>query len=251
MERRQEIHRAPGVARGGRHATVEGDEAEVWSQLRAEAKVSRSAGRNGGVFLCCCLLASTSAGFVSARVAAQPSASKKPAAPEPAASAVASPPSANHLPVGVGLHYGALLNGRTPNPWRAGLGLELGYTLTQAVYLGVNVEHFFGEGAPAGERMLSSWQLGAETGYDVGLGEHFVLRPKLGLGVAILTTSYNGCNPVSHCSRDNDLEPLAAPGLTFLFLNGHLVLSASVRYALMFSDAARQAAIFSFSIGGR
>lgn len=204
------------------------------------------------MYLCCCLLASSLVELASSRVWAQQSAPTKTAAPEPAAPGWPGPPSANHLSIGAGLHYGALVNGRSPNPWSTGLGIDLGYTLTQAVYLGANFEYFFGVGAPAGERMLSTWQLGAEGGYDVGLGEHFVLRPKVGLGVAVLTTSYNGCSAgQSYCPRESDFAPLAVPGLSLLFLNGHLVLSTSVRYALVLSDAGRQGCIFSFSIGGR
>lgn len=205
------------------------------------------------MYLGCCLLVSASMQLASSRVWAQQSTPTKPSRePASATSTAAGPPSATDVQIGVGLHYGTLVSGPTPNPWSTGLGVALGYTLRRAVYLGGSFEYYFGIGAPPGAQMLSTFQYAAETGYDVGLGEHFVLRPRLGIGVASLTTSYNGCSPgYSDCPRKSDPEPLATPGLTFLFLNGHLLLSASVRYALVVPDAELQGFIFSFSIGGR
>lgn len=205
-----------------------------------------------GRHLRCCLLASASMALASSQVWAQQPAQPEPAAHvAPAASGAIGRDDESQVSIGVSVHYGALVNGPSPNPWSTGLGLGVGYTPIQTLHLGVNFDYFFGVGAPAGEQMLSTWQLGAEAGYDVGLGEHFVLRPSFGVGAAIFTTSYNGCNVGSSCPRQSEIDPLAAPGLALLFLNGHLVLSTSVRYALVLSDAARQACIFSVSIGGR
>jgi hypothetical protein len=54
--------------------------------------------------------------------------------------------------------------------------------LPAAIYLGGNFEYFFGDSVEGGGLKIKSniWQLSAEGGYDIGLGENFVIRPKVG-----------------------------------------------------------------------
>src|SRR3954470_14749046 len=102
------------------------------------------------------------------------------------ATAFAEPATANSIQLGVGFRYGIEMNSGDVNPWGIGLGLDGGYTLPNAVYLGGNIEYFFGDsvGDDINGATINIWQLSAEGGYDIGLGPIFVLRPKVGLGLA-------------------------------------------------------------------
>ena len=63
-----------------------------------------------------------------------------------AAPVMADPATTNVLQLGVGFRYGLdLTPSDTLNPWGLGLGLDAGYTLPNAVFLGGSFEYFFGE----------------------------------------------------------------------------------------------------------
>ena len=185
-------------------------------------------------------------------------------APEPAAPAAepeaapppAGPHTANAIQLGVGFRYGIAMGSDSDlNPWGTGLGLNVGYTLPNAIYLGGNFEYFFGGTADVGSFRLKSniWQLSAEGGYDIGLGENFVIRPKVGVGVAGSKASIEGCLPGISCgdqgNTTSDTSPLVAPGATFMLFTSHISLALDVRYALVFGDSTAKALILSFGIG--
>jgi opacity protein-like surface antigen len=180
-----------------------------------------------------------------------------PATPEPEAqSAPTGPHTANSLQIGLGFRYGALLSDGEPNPWGTGLGLSVGYTLPVAIYVGGNFEYFFGassDDVPGLKVSSNIWQLSAEGGYDIGLGENFVIRPKIGLGIANAKSKIEGCGITDYCSGDSasssDTKPLVAPGATFMLFTRHVSLSFDARYAIVLADPSAKALIFSAGIG--
>jgi hypothetical protein len=172
-----------------------------------------------------------------------------------AASMVALPSSAEvatsgALQFGLGFRYGAELNDGDFNPWGTGLGLEAGYTLPLLpIYVGGNAEYFFGDSVESGGVKVDGkiWQISAEGGYDFGVGDHLVIRPKLGLGFA--TASTEACAGVLGCSSNSDTKPLIAPGAKFILMFSRFELSFDGRYAVVTSDPSAKAFIFSAGVG--
>lgn len=145
------------------------------------------------------------------------------------APAGAEPATANSLQLGLGFRYGFNLKSG-PNPFGLGIGLDGGYTLPSAVYLGGNFDYFFGEN----ESDSGLGQLAAEAGYDLGLGENFVVRPKVGAGIAF---------------ADSDAYFALAPGLKLMLFTSAVSLSTDFRYDMVFADPMLNALIFSAGIG--
>ena len=151
--------------------------------------------------------------------------------------------------IGAGFRYGFEQNEGDVNPWGSGLGLDLGYTMENSVYLGGSFEYFFGETSTVLGSEISNnvWQLSAEGGYDVGLGESVVIRPKLGLGLASLMV--DGC-VAGVCEDKAEKDFMLAPGATFLLLTRSFSLSVDARYAMIVAEPElAKALIFSVGIG--
>ncbi|HET9959501.1 MAG TPA: outer membrane beta-barrel protein [Polyangiaceae bacterium] len=164
-------------------------------------------------------------------------------------SALAEPATANSIQLGLGLRYGIEMNEGDFNPWGLGLGLNGGITLPNAVYVGGVGEYFFGDKEEAGGVKLTGniWQLMAEGGYDVGLGPLFVLRPKVGLGLANSRSEL--CLTGLGCTKDNSSDFALAPGATFLVFLPMIKLSADVRYELVFAEETGKALIWTVGVG--
>jgi hypothetical protein len=155
------------------------------------------------------------------------------------APARAEPKTANSLQLGLGLRYGIEMNEGDFNPWGLGLGVQGGYTLPNAVYLGGLFEYFFGDSQELGDIKVKGnlWQLMAEAGYDIGLTPLFVLRPKVGAGIASTSLSTEGCPTGVTCADDSYSDFALAPGVTaMLFLPG-FGLSLDARYDLVFAES--------------
>jgi len=153
------------------------------------------------------------------------------------AAALAEPPiTAGGIQLGLGFRYGFDLEDGDLNPWATGIGIDGGYTLPSAVYIGGNFEYFLGGSVDVlgGELSSNVYQLSAEGGYDIGFAERFVLRPKLGLGLAGVRSET--CPAEGGCSSDSSTNFLATPGLAFLFLGEKFSFGADVRYAMIFAD---------------
>ncbi len=167
--------------------------------------------------------------------------------------AFADPATATSIQLGLGFRYGIEMNEGDFNPWGAGLGINGGITLPNAVYVGGVVEYFFGDElelpatalTPASKLSGNIWQLMAEGGYDIGLGPIFVLRPKLGAGLANL--NQESC--FGPCSSEAKSYFALAPGATFLVITPVLKVSADVRYELVFADETAKALIWTAGIG--
>jgi hypothetical protein len=161
------------------------------------------------------------------------------------------PVTAGALQFGVGFRYGfELEEGDIVSPWGTGIGLELGYTLPSALYFGGQFEYFFGEeGRVLGVDVQANlWQLTAEVGYDLAVAPVFVIRPKIGVGMANATVE--ACASDAGCSDEGGAGFALAPGAKFMFLTENFGLSADVRYAVVFDDAdTPDALILSIGIG--
>lgn len=162
--------------------------------------------------------------------------------------AAADPATVNSIQLGVGFRYGFELEPGELNPWGTGLGLDGGITLPNAVYVGGNFEYFFGESLQVSDIEYSGnlWQLTAEGGYDIGLGPILVLRPKVGVGVA--GVSSETCD-ASLCTDDSSTDFVLAPGGTFILMPPGFSLSLDVRYDMIFAERTLNGVIVSAGIG--
>lgn len=159
------------------------------------------------------------------------------------------PATRNSVQLGLGFRYGVEMNEGDFNPWGVGLGLNGGYTLPNAVYLGGNFEYFFGDSieGPGGKATANAWHLMAEGGYDIGLGDNFVIRPKLGAGLGTLRAEE--CLDGAGCESDSTTKFALAPGATFMLLTERFGLSLDLRYAMIFADETSKALIFTAGVG--
>lgn len=166
-----------------------------------------------------------------------------------AAPAAADPATVNSIQIGAGFRYGFEQEPGDLNMWGTGLGLDAGITLPNAVYLGGNFEYFFGETIEQSDIEVSGhlWQLTVEGGYDIGLGPIFVLRPKLGAGVA--GVSAETCDVAGACADDSSTDFVLAPGATFIVMPPGFSLSLDVRYDMIFAERTLNAIIVSAGIG--
>lgn len=127
------------------------------------------------------------------------------------------------------------------NRFGALLGARGGVTLrAPRLHLGGSFVHFFGEESN-GSRYYTN-TLDFEVGYDVELGEWFVLRPELGLGLAQAVV----------IQSDNAGYPLvfhAAPGLLAEGRFHQVVLSVEVREDFMVARGGTNATTVLAGIG--
>jgi hypothetical protein len=169
--------------------------------------------------------------------------------PAEAGPPVRMPATANVLQLGVGFRYGVDLKDENVNPWGTGLGLDIGYTLPMAVYVGANFDYFFGESKDVLGIKTSAniWQLSAEGGYDFGIGPNFVIRPKVGVGMASVRAEL--CPDGTDCVSDSQTKLLVAPGATFALLTSSFSLSLDFRYDLVFADETMKGLIIAAGVG--
>lgn len=161
----------------------------------------------------------------------------------------AEPRTTGAIQLGLGFRYGVEQNDGDFNPWGAGLGLEAGYTMDNAVYVGGNFDYFFGQELDdaLGSVDGNIWHLMAEGGYDIGLLHFFVLRPKLGLGVAKWKTDV--CVDALGCTKNSGSDLALAPGAKLMLFTPILNVSFDARYVLVFSEETSKALVFSAGIG--
>ena len=164
--------------------------------------------------------------------------------------ALAQPATANSIQLGLGFRYGFEIDKQAgeDNPWGIGLGFNGGYTLSNALYLGGNVEYFFGQsyGDELAGDSANIWQMTAEAGYDLPLAPIVVLRPKLGAGLASLHEKLciNG-----DCATDSQNNFTLLPGVTLIVLPPGFSLSVDIRYQFILASDMPHAFIFTVGVG--
>jgi hypothetical protein len=158
------------------------------------------------------------------------------------------PRTAGVLQFGGGFRYGVDMEDAGVDPWKTGLGLNVGYTTYSGLYFGGVFDYFFGETVDVLGTEVSAnvWQAGGELGYDVMLGSAVMLRPKLGAGVSSFNVECSQCEP----SSESESYFGVAPGATAQFYAGRVILALDARYQLVFADPdTLKALILSFGIG--
>jgi hypothetical protein len=134
-----------------------------------------------------------------------------------------------------GYGFGGTLEDSTLNRYQTAFGVRGGVTLKEPrVHLGGSFIHFFGGDGDNGRAYTNTTDF--EVGYDIELGELFVLRPQLGVGLAqpVLIQSDNAGYPlVFH----------AAPGLLAELRFRPLLVSAEIREDLVPGGAIATAAL--------
>lgn len=155
------------------------------------------------------------------------------------------PATLNMLQLGVGFRYGIDMGGGGVDPWRAGFGGDLGYTLASGIYAGALFELFLGSEGDE-DAKSNVWDLMVEGGYDVALGESVVLRPKFGLGLGSKQVDcyYGGCDPSARAGW------AVAPGVKLIFLGESVSFLLDARFATIFTDENAQAMVLSIGLGG-
>jgi hypothetical protein len=167
------------------------------------------------------------------------------------------------IQLGAGAQYGVNLKSTKPNPWGLGLGLGVGYTLPSGLYAGAQFEYFFGgqDTIAVGNETATwdadikanIWDLFAELGYDLGLGDEFVLRGKGDVGFASLSSElcFAGTPGVEDfpCEDDSESALLVGPGAAFLYLGKSFSLTLEARYDFVLTRPNQQGLIFTLGIG--
>jgi hypothetical protein len=176
----------------------------------------------------------------------------------------AQPATAGVLQLGAGAQYGvSVVRPDKPNPWGLGLGLGLGYTLPSGFYAGGQFEYFFGEEdatyvgnevetLPATEA-ANIWDVFAELGYDLALGDAFVLRGKGDVGFASYSSEFcidSAPGVESYpCEDASEINLLIGPGAAFLYLGRSFSLTLEARYDFILTRPSHEGLIFSLGIG--
>jgi hypothetical protein len=157
--------------------------------------------------------------------------------------ALAEPFTERRVGLGVGLDYGLYLGDAAhdiPTPYGLGLGARAGYTFDPNVFLGAELNYFFGASQRFPqygdvEGSLRILQYGAQAGYDFGIGRCFALRPKLGFGAARVTAQVRVEGLTGEVSETGlaltaGLEALAGYKMWFV--------SVEARYTYLYIDTA-------------
>jgi hypothetical protein len=113
-----------------------------------------------------------------------------------------------------------------------GIGARGGVTLPMNVYVGGTFLYHLGK--TEGDVTANVWFLGAEGGYDIGVGP-LTLRPYLGLGYAHLAVSGGDVCAAGTCLSLSDSDGKVAlwPGATALFGLGSFFVGADLRYTVL------------------
>ncbi len=117
-------------------------------------------------------------------------------------------------------------------PFLAGVGARVGYTLPSGAYFGQRFDYFIGSTSfgmnfnDLGEATVhnQSWNLLFEAGYDFALGPQVVLRPKLGVGM------------LSWSSLSAGTAGAVFPSLELPLLAGPLTLTPELRFQTTLSS---------------
>lgn len=160
-------------------------------------------------------------------------------------------PTAEKITLSATLGYGISMDDGDFNPYGLGLGVRGGYTLDMNVYVGGFFNFFLGEseeilGVDVSARILP---LALEGGYDIVAGP-VVIRPTLGLGLAIAMSSASGSQGgVEIDSSDTETRLLLAPGANVLYPIDNLFVGGELRYYWIPSEDSGDAFLIAANIG--
>lgn len=139
------------------------------------------------------------------------------------------------------------------NVYSFGFGARGGYTFYPPIYVGGVFDFFIGESedvtAPfvSTEVSANAWLVQAEVGYDFGVSQSVVLRPKAGIGVTTVNAEICTGPILVTCPDDSESDFSFAPGLEIPIDLGGLYIAPEARFNLV-DDAS--GFIMAFGIGG-
>lgn len=119
------------------------------------------------------------------------------------------------------------------------LGARAGYTLKPRIYVGGLFDFFFGDseetsvlGVRTDRETIYSWVLQGEVGYDIGLTDSIVIRPKAGIGVMHWRDNYCLTPPVisEQCNADSSTDFSFAPGVELPISLGGVFIAPELRF---------------------
>lgn len=160
----------------------------------------------------------------------------------------------NKLSLGASLGYGFRVTDEgdlddDANPYGLGLGVRGGYTIPGGLYLGGLFQYFGGEeaGNDTVNGHINQMNFAGDIGYDIALGNRFVLRPLVGLGATIVTGEI--C-VLGQCA-DDQTDPyfLVAPGVNAVVGLGALYLGGEIRYFFLPDDEIPDGFLVGLNIG--
>jgi hypothetical protein len=136
----------------------------------------------------------------------------------------------------MGASAGLLVGNGFKDGYNVGLGARGGVTLPMNIYVGGTFLYHLGktESVAGADVTANVWFLGAEGGYDLGVGP-LTLRPYLGLGYAHLSVSAPDVCALGTCVSASDSDGKVAfwPGATGLFNLGSWFVGVDLRYTVL------------------
>jgi hypothetical protein len=136
----------------------------------------------------------------------------------------------------LGLSAGLLAGNGFKDGYNVGVGARGGITLPMNLYLGASFLYHFGttQNTGAGDVTTNLWLLGAEGGYDLGVGP-LTLRPYLGLGYAHLSFGAPDACAAGTCLSVSDSDGKVAlwPGVAALFNLAIFFIGVDLRYTVL------------------
>jgi hypothetical protein len=135
----------------------------------------------------------------------------------------------------------AALVGYGSDDLKLGLGVRAGYTLPAHVYLGGTFMYHLGESSSVDGITASAhlFYFGAEGGYEIAAGP-VIVRPYIGIGLAVATASVSGSDqvsgvPVSGSGSANHFS--VWPGVTVLYpITPNFAVGADARFLIVSSS---------------
>jgi hypothetical protein len=156
-------------------------------------------------------------------------------------------------PISVGLLLGYGISFEDGNPWGLGFGLRGGYNI-DAIFLGARFIYYLGQSEEAFGVEISSniIELGIEGGYDIAVGP-VIIRPGLGLGLAIVSAEVSGQSILGPATTgsDSSTNPYIALGGSVLYdIDEQFFVGGDMRLQFVIGDGGDGTALIILANGG-
>ena len=152
-------------------------------------------------------------------------------------------------PISAGLLLGYGLSFEDgPNPWSLGFGVRGGYNL-ERIYLGARFTYYIGasetrvaSGGGTAKFEFNLWELGIEGGYDFAVADKLVVRPELGLGLAMAHSEVTIPFVPGGGGSDTTGKFYLAPGATVAYdIADNIFIGADARFMLILAGSSTPA----------
>ncbi|HEY5240792.1 MAG TPA: autotransporter outer membrane beta-barrel domain-containing protein [Polyangiaceae bacterium] len=131
-----------------------------------------------------------------------------------------------------------------PNPVGGGLGARAGVAFLGGFYVGGSVvNYFFGSTTSStASYSTTSFMLGGEAGYGFTVRSRLILRPQVGLGLALVGTTASGGAAAVEDKSTGEGYVYVEPGVTALVMLGLVFVGADATFVLFFPEQQSHAA---------